>query len=249
MDKTDLLSRTCAYFGLLCSFIAFYFVISYFDSPKNISPEYTEITFTLQKEEPSIKQDPAEKSTPTPPVTDNNVENKIATKDKETPNLTQKVIKEPQKTLKAVPKSENKPKSAKAFPKRLQATKTVNKPRKHAQTNAQNKTAKTTSKNSTTVQSSPNVKQYQMTFANLIYQKLQTSLTYPKLAIRRNLEGTVVISFTIKQGKIVSYKIGTSSGHKILDDAALKLAAKIANLSASYPLDFNLNVPLKYELH
>ena len=254
MDKTDLLSRTCAYFGLLCSFIAFYFVLSYFDSPKKISPEYTEITFTLQNEEPLIKQDIVEKSIPTPPVADNNVENKIATKDKETPNLTQKVIKEPQKTLTAVPKSENKPKAAKSFPKRPQTTKTVNKPRKHAQTNTQNKTtkttaAKTTAKNSTTVQSSPDVKQYQMTFANLIYQRLQTSLTYPKLAIRRNLEGTAVISFTIKQGKIVSYKIGTSSGHKILDDAALKLAAKIANLSASYPLDFNLNVPLKYELH
>ena len=88
-----------------------------------------------------------------------------------------------------------------------------------------------------------------MTFANLIYRKLQSSLTYPELAVRRNLEGTAVISFTIKQGKITSYKISTSSGHKILDDAALKLAAKIANLSVSYPLDFNLNVPLKYELH
>ena len=56
MDKADLLSRTCAYIGLLCSFIAFYFVLSYFDSPKKTAPTYTEITFTLQKDEPLIKQ-------------------------------------------------------------------------------------------------------------------------------------------------------------------------------------------------
>ena len=98
-------------------------------------------------------------------------------------------------------------------------------------------------------QALPDLKQQQNQFANLIYSRLQASLTYPKLAIRRNLEGTAVISFSIKQGKSASYKISKSSGHKILDEAALKLAAKIASLSASHPLNFNLNVPLKYELH
>ena len=256
MDKADLLSRTCAYIGLLCSFIAFYFVLSYFDSPKKTAPTYTEITFTLQKDEPLIKQDQIKQSNPTPPAAVKNPENEIATKKQEAAEISQNIVKEPQKipNAVAVPKSPDKPKAAAPTPKRPQAAKTVNKPKKHVQSNAQKKaskttTAKTTVKNSAAVQSSPNLKQQQMTFANLIYRKLQSSLTYPELAVRRNLEGTAVISFTIKQGKITSYKISTSSGHKILDDAALKLAAKIANLSVSYPLDFNLNVPLKYELH
>lgn len=252
MDKSDLLSRTCSYIGLLCSLIAFYFVVSYFDLPKKTAPAYTEITFTLQKDEPEIKQESAQKADITPSATVKNSENKIEAK--ENTNLAQKVIKESQKTLKTIAKTENKPKAATTTPKRAQAKSTVNTPKKHLQTKPQKKTSKTTAatataKKGTAVQSSQNLKQQQIKFANLIHSRLLASLTYPKLAIRRNLEGTAIISFSIKKGKIVSYKISKSSGHKILDDAALKLAAKAANLSADPLLDFNLNVPLKYELN
>lgn len=250
MDKSDLLSRTCAYIGLLFSLIAFYFVVSYFDSPKKTAPAYTEITFTLQKDEPEIKQESAQKADITPSAAVKNSENKIEAK--ENTNLAQKVIKEPQKILKTVAKAENKPKTATSAPKRAQAKRTANTPKKHLQSNTSNKISKsanTAAKNNTAAHAAQKLKQQQIKFANLIHSRLQASLIYPKLAIRRNLEGTAIISFSIKKGKIVSYKISKSSGHKILDDAALKLAAKAASLSADPLLDFNLNVPLKYELN
>ena len=250
MDKSDLLSRTCAYIGLLCSLIAFYFVVSYFDLPKKTAPAYTEITFTLQKDEPEIKQESAQKADITPSATVKNSENKIEAK--ENTNLAQKVIKEPQKILKTVAKAENKPKAATSAPKKALAKRTANTPKKHLQSNTPNKISKaanTAAKNNTAAHAAQKLKQQQIKFANLIHSRLQASLIYPKLAIRRNLEGTTIISFSIKKGKIVSYKISKSSGHKILDDAALKLAAKAANLSADPPLDFNLNVPLKYKLN
>ena len=138
------------------------------------------------------------------------------------------------------------------MPKRAQAKNTANTPKKHLQSNTSNKISKsanTAAKNNTAAHAAQKLKQQQIKFANLIHSRLQASLIYPKLAIRRNLEGTAIISFSIKKGKIVSYKISKSSGHKILDDAALKLAAKAASLSADPLLDFNLNVPLKYELN
>ena len=250
MDKSDLLSRTCAYIGLLCSLIAFYFVVSYFDSPPKTAPAYTEITFTLQKDEPGIKQESAQKADITPSATVKNSENKIEAK--ENTNLAQKVIKEPQKILKTVAKAENKPKAATSAPKKALAKRTANTPKKHLQSNTPNKISKaanTAAKYNTAAHAAQKLKQQQIKFANLIHSRLQASLIYPKLAIRRNLEGTAIISFSIKKGKIVSYKISKSSGHKILDDAALKLAAKAANLSADPLLDFNLNVPLKYKLN
>lgn len=250
MDKSDLLSRTCAYIGLLFSLIAFYFVVSYFDLPQKTAPAYTEITFTLQKDEPGIKQESAQKADITPSATVKNSENKIEAK--ENTNLAQKVIKEPQKILKTVAKAENKPKAATSAPKKALAKRTANTPKKHLQSNTPNKISKaanTAAKNNTAAHAAQKLKQQQIKFANLIHSRLQASLIYPKLAIRRNLEGTAIISFSIKKGKIVSYKISKSSGHKILDDAALKLAAKAANLSADPLLDFNLNVPLKYELN
>ena len=250
MDKSDLLSRTCAYIGLLCSLIAFYFVVYYFDSPPKTAHAYTEITFTLQKDEPGIKQESAQKADITPSATVKNSENKIEAK--ENTNLAQKVIKEPQKILKTVAKAENKPKAATSAPKKALAKRTANTPKIHLQSNTPNKISKaanTAAKNNTAAHAAQKLKQQQIKFANLIHSRLQASLIYPKLAIRRNLEGTAIISFSIKKGKIVSYKISKSSGHKILDDAALKLAAKAANLSADPLLDFNLKVPLKYELN
>lgn len=252
MDKTDLLSRTYAYIGLLFSLIVFYFVLPYFYSPKKISAEYTEITFTLQKEAPLIKQDSAKASDIIASAAVENYENKIEIKEKEVLNTSQQVIKQSEKTPDALPKLPNKSKPITAKNKTAKATSSQSSPKKNLPRGNQNKRLNSTAtitKNSASRQALPDLKQQQNQFANLIYSRLQASLTYPKLAIRRNLEGTAIISFSIKQGKIASYKISKSSGHKILDEAALKLAAKIASLSASHPLNFNLNVPLKYELH
>lgn len=252
MDKTDLLSRTCAYIGLLFSLIVFYFVLPYFYSPKKISAQYTEITFTLQKEAPLIKQDSAKASDIMASAPVDNHEKKIATREKEISKPSQQDIKQSEKTRNALPELPNKPKTVTAKNKTAKAARSQSSPKKNLLRGNQNKRLNSTAtitNNSSSRQALPDLKQQQNQFANLIYSRLQASLTYPKLAIRRNLEGTAVISFSIKQGKIASYKISKSSGHKILDEAALKLAAKTASLSASYPLDFNLNVPLKYELH
>ena len=163
MDKSDLLSRTCAYIGLLFSLIAFYFVVSYFDSPPKTAPAYTEITFTLQKDEPEIKQKSAQKADITPSATVKNSENKIEAK--ENTNLAQKVIKEPQKILKTVAKAENKPKAATSAPKKALAKRTANTPKKHLQSNTPNKISKaanTAAKNNTAAHAAQKLKQQQI---------------------------------------------------------------------------------------
>ena len=53
---------------------------------------------------------------------------------------------------------------------------------------------------------------------------LQKNLKYPKRARRRGIEGTVLLSIVLDQsGYVKSHMIVSGSGHKILDEAALKM--------------------------
>lgn len=85
--------------------------------------------------------------------------------------------------------------------------------------------------------------------SNLLVQEIKRKLRYPRNAIRRKLEGVVQVEFNVSKGKISSFRLSKSSGHKILDDAAKKLAQGMVNMSLPVNnQDTVVVVPIKYEL-
>ncbi|MEA1955496.1 MAG: TonB family protein, partial [Campylobacterota bacterium] len=84
-----------------------------------------------------------------------------------------------------------------------------------------------------------------------LYELLNQKKFYPKMAKRRKLSGVVSVSFTInKNGKIKDVFIGKTSGHSILDKAALKVLKSINTYKpipdAVSMSSLNLNIPIKY---
>jgi len=69
---------------------------------------------------------------------------------------------------------------------------------------------------------------------------------YPREAIRHEIEGRVVLLLTLDAaGRVTAIEVASSSGHAILDDAALRAATRIVRLSggprqALLPVEFRL---------
>lgn len=69
---------------------------------------------------------------------------------------------------------------------------------------------------------------------------------YPRAAIARGLEGRVVLLLTLSEtGAVTGIEVAGSSGHALLDDAALKAATRIAVLPGGrrqvlLPVEFRL---------
>lgn len=85
--------------------------------------------------------------------------------------------------------------------------------------------------------------------ASLLVKEIRSKLRYPRNAVRRKLEGTVMVEFVIQKGVVTSYKIEKSSGHKILDEAASKLAKSLVKFNTRLDAMSNrVLIPIKYEL-
>lgn len=90
-------------------------------------------------------------------------------------------------------------------------------------------------------------------YLELIRARLAQLHRYPKLARRRNQQGTAALRFVVnRQGQIVSNKVVTSSGHRLLDAEALKLIERASPLP---PLPdevrrftLEVNMPVAYRL-
>lgn len=81
-----------------------------------------------------------------------------------------------------------------------------------------------------------------------------SAIKYPKSAVRKSLVGDVYVKFIIdKEGKVTDVSIARTSGHKIIDDAAVKHISKMKDwapgtqegkqVSVEYviPLKFNIS--------
>jgi protein TonB len=81
----------------------------------------------------------------------------------------------------------------------------------------------------------------------LISAAIERAKTYPALARRRNIEGTVYVSFRVGSGgEPGDIKLLKSSGYKILDETTLKIVKK----AAPYPyIDDRVEVPVTYRLN
>ncbi|MET0102300.1 MAG: TonB family protein [Sedimenticola sp.] len=85
-------------------------------------------------------------------------------------------------------------------------------------------------------------------------QQINKRFSYPKLAQRRNLEGTVLIFLVVEtDGRIEGLAISDSSGHGVLDRNALATLQKIKQVRLDTPLllsqAMELTLPVIYQLH
>ncbi len=69
---------------------------------------------------------------------------------------------------------------------------------------------------------------------------------YPRAAIERGLEGTVILLLTLDgSGRVQAVSLTSSSGHALLDEAALSAAQRIASVpgvrgQVLLPVEFRL---------
>lgn len=78
-------------------------------------------------------------------------------------------------------------------------------------------------------------------------EQLQRELPYPPEAIERGLQGeALVLLFLDASGNAIAARIESSSGHALLDDAALRAARTLRALPASAPREALL--PVRFRL-
>lgn len=84
--------------------------------------------------------------------------------------------------------------------------------------------------------------------SNEIISLIKSRSTYPRQALRRKVQGTVMLEFTLDHGVITAYRLAESSGSSILDRAALQLASSLVGFKSSTAYSLKLQVPLRYAL-
>ena len=94
------------------------------------------------------------------------------------------------------------------------------------------------------------VKRFRAQLSSLLVREIRNHLNYPRNAVRRKIEGTVLMEFAVQKGIVTGYRLRKSSGHKILDEAARKLAQSLVQFNTRLGEDMNYRVviPIKYEL-
>jgi protein TonB len=89
-------------------------------------------------------------------------------------------------------------------------------------------------------------------YGQMLYDMVERNKKYPQMAIRRHLEGRVIVSARISMGKLVEISLVDSSGHRVLDDQALEMVRRAAStLPVKNGLDkksFNVLVPIDFKL-
>lgn len=91
------------------------------------------------------------------------------------------------------------------------------------------------------------------TFRERIMVKLRGALAahfvYPMLARQRNWQGEVLLAFRLEQdGRISDARVARSSGHSLLDQAALNALGTVGTLGEMLPRSLTLELPVIYRL-
>ena len=179
-----------------------------------------------------------------------------------TPVQTEKQAQAPQEP-KAQPKEESKPKAqekpvekkqdkpkAQAKPQQPRSTATTTTTQNKAKPQAAAAKEAPTAKAPATTDASANLdRQLRSQLSSLLVREIRSHLKYPRNAVRRKLEGTVMMEFEVKNGVVVDFVLRQSSGHKILDEAARKLAQKLVQFNTRLgAMNYRVQIPIKYEL-
>ena len=88
--------------------------------------------------------------------------------------------------------------------------------------------------------------------ASILYKELNQYFTYPRLAIKQNWQGKVLLSLRVtSNGEIKNIQLNSSSGYDVLDQAAINSLSKVEQLpeiSSWLPFDIDLEFPVIYKL-
>ena len=261
MNKADLISRTCGFLGLLIALIFFYFAVDKFVFTKQITHKLQDITLNINVVTATFS-DPETSTERTPKLNTIN-ENQLANDKANTiTDINHNQIKstsiENRTTLTSrqsaakktgnLNKRENRRRES--YLKSLNTNKQQRiAPRKNPSKTTSNAKVQAANLGSSSSNRQINTEQDKNRLVAKIKQNLKDRLIYPPRAKRRNLQGTAVIEFNIKNGRIIGFRLIKSSGHQDLDKAAQNLANKVLNVSGNNSLNFILNVPIKYELN
>lgn len=90
-------------------------------------------------------------------------------------------------------------------------------------------------------------------YGQLLHSMVAKNKIYPQIAIRRNLQGTAMVSARFNRGRLVSLVLlDPTSGHKVLDDAAMEMLKKaVSALPVKGDLakkSFTVIVPVDFKL-
>lgn len=88
-------------------------------------------------------------------------------------------------------------------------------------------------------------------FGREVSRAFESNKRYPRVAQMRNLQGRLELLFEFANGELVNVSLKQSSGHKMLDDAALETARKLKlpQLAGSLARrSFSFALPVEYRL-
>lgn len=263
----DLIARTCGSIGVLGALV----FIGVIDTPKFIiTPQQNfesvllsiNVASAKTSEQPQEVEVPSEVVPPAPP--------KVEEVEAPTPKVEQLIPPPPPPTVGHIqpekvvvphkeepmvkpPKKVEPPKQEviKPKPSKKEVVKTKN---SEHNTNINRKDKQTTNHQASTVnqeakKAQASERKLNAQLASLLVKEIKSKLRYPRNAVRRKLEGTVMVEFLINDGVVISYKIEKSSGHKILDEAATKLAKSLVKFNTRLDaMNNRVLIPIKYEL-
>ena len=216
-------------------------------TPQPEEPPVTEPTEPVEPElspkaEPIPAPEVVKEPEPTPPPTQ--VQTTPAPKE-EQPKAESKP-KAPEKAVdKPKPAPQTKPKPQQPKPRATTPTQNKAKP----QTTAAKKAPAAPAAPAATTTTADNDRQLRSQLSSLLVREIRAQLKYPRNAVRRKLEGTVMMEFEVKNGVVVGFVLRQSSGHKILDEAARKLAQKLVQFNTRLgAMNYRLQIPIIYEL-
>ena len=157
--------------------------------------------------------------------------------------------KAPEKAVeKPKPAPQTKPKPQQPKPRATNST-TQNKAKPQATAAKEAPAAPAAATTTTTTTATDNDRQLRSQLSSLLVREIRSHLKYPRNAVRRKLEGTVMMEFEVKNGVVVDFVLRQSSGHKILDEAARKLAQKLVQFNTRLgAMNYRVQIPIKYEL-
>lgn len=213
---------------------------------KTPAPEPAEPEIT-----PQVEPTPAPEVVPEPELTPPPTQVHTTPAQTEKPKAQPKEESKPKAPEKAVEKPKPvKPKSQPHEVKPRATTTTQNKAKPQATAAKEAPTAKAHATATATTDASANLdRQLRSQLSSLLVREIRSHLKYPRNAVRRKLEGTVMMEFEVKNGVVVGFVLRQSSGHKILDEAARKLAQKLVQFNTRLgAMNYRVQIPIKYEL-
>ncbi len=82
-----------------------------------------------------------------------------------------------------------------------------------------------------------------------LYNRIAAKKIYPNAARRKGLQGIVLVLFILDEnGNLIEVNVKHSSGHKVLDRAALSLVKKVVPYEHGLGKSIMIEIPVKYSI-